>query len=218
MRLLVGIFIFFISLSAFGQDSLAPTKNNKLFLHYYPSNLLTGDISFGAEHLYKKRFAQEFSVNIKCFESFHLHYDRGYRFNYLAKYNITNSTNFRFSILASTFYRNINFKNKIIDYYESVDVRTPSTPIVMTLVEDRVLEEFGMGTGLSFNLRVHKQFFIGSDILFNLVYTNDRRYIKKIITPPSYPLIPELSAPSQINYDRRNIVPYLTFKLSYQIW
>lgn len=51
-----------------GQYTLSKkTSDGNLFIHFYPSALVIGDIALGFEHFMKNKFGQELSFNYKQF-------------------------------------------------------------------------------------------------------------------------------------------------------
>src|SRR5216117_469340 len=93
---LIFSFIFIYGVSC-GQDSLSKLARNAFIIHYYPSTLLAGDISFGVEHRYKNRLAQELSFNVKTFQPKLYYFDKGCRADYLIKYYLYNGNILHFS-------------------------------------------------------------------------------------------------------------------------
>lgn len=207
----------------FCQDSLVytPFANHGLFLHYYPSALVGGDVSGGLEYLNGKNLSLEFSVNLKSFTPEIYHYNKGYRLNCLIKYDLSYSESFRFSADLSAMYMNIYFKDKAVDYYyyELSSQNSASYPY-LTLKEDRRLEEYGAGIGLSMHLRIYKNLFAGSDLVFNGVKTRTTYSINNLIAGNLYNNpYGAISTPCTFEIESQGLklMPYLTLKLSYLI-
>lgn len=219
------LIIVIVNFETQAQDSLTVShqKRNKLFLHYYPTALIFGDIAVGAEHLFKKRFAHELSINIKTFQIPFYEYDKGFRLGYQLKYNLFNGKIFRFSVNASLLYRDIYYKNKIINYYHAETHRTnlPREPY-LTLREDRQIKTHGFGFGGSVNFKLYKKLFIGSDILLNfLKYRFNLHVYEKISGDTQYTVYEGISFPHKFTSNkstRFSLDPFINLKLSYLLF
>jgi hypothetical protein len=87
---LKNIFVLLLfSKTVFSQKNDSLTKNYNWFINTYPSALITGDFSIGAEFNYK-RIRQEAAFFYKTFSVLpnNYLYNKGFRFNYYVKYNI----------------------------------------------------------------------------------------------------------------------------------
>ena len=217
------VFVFCQCSRLCGQDPPVEPFISKhgLFLHYYPSALVGGDLSVGLEYQSKKNLSLEFAFNHKLFTPGIYHYNKGYRLNYLLKYDLSRTESFRFSIDLSAMYMNIYFKDKTVDYYyyELSSQNSASYPY-LTLKEDRRLEEYGAGIGLSMHLRIYKNLFAGSDLIFNAVKTRTIYNITDLIAGNlrnnPYGAI---STPCEFEIESQGLklMPYMTLKLSYLI-
>lgn len=222
MRNLIVFFTVALSThSACGQDTLqlSTTKKHRIYVHYYPSALIAGDIGFGLEHSYKKRLSHEFSVSLKSFNTNFHFYNKGYRLDYLVKYNIWTGKYFCFSTDLSLTCKDIYFDNKVINYYyvELSDATIPRPPYI-TLLEDRRFKEYGIGLGFSLNFKIYNGLFLGGDIIFNEVKYQTTYNVKELISgdlhesPYGDHILP-------LNYttdhSKNHIAPYLRLKISY---
>jgi len=219
-----NLFMFFTLVlsthSARGQDTLKlpTTKVHRVFAHYYPTALIAGDICFGLEHSYKKRLSHEFSLSLKSFNTNFYYYNKGYRLDYLFKYNIWTGKYFRFSTNLSLTYKNIYFDNRVIDYYyvEPSPTRTPRQPYI-TLLEDRRLKEYGIGLGISLNFKIYKGLFLGGDVTFNRVNYQTTYNIKGLVSGDIHESpYGDNSLPFKYITDnsKNHIAPYLRLKIS----
>ena len=212
--------LFLVSAKGIGQDSLSKPSitKNKYFIHYYPSTLIAGDVALGIEHLYKKRLSHELSVSIKSFKTNIYYYDKGYRLDYLIKYNLYNGKTFRFSANLSSGFKDFYFKDKQIDYYYINDLGPIKNEPYQILIEDRKLTEYGFGLGISLNFKIYKSFFIGGDMTFNFVKRKITYNYKEVIYRNVYHPDPiDIPATYIVDYQRPSISPYLRLKLSYSL-
>jgi hypothetical protein len=221
-RIAAILFLFVIEKQISAQDTLKkiPPPKNNFFIHYYPSVLVVGDISLGAEHLNKSRFGQELSFNLKAFQSNFYNYNKGYRIDYLIKYVVINRKRFRFSADLSFEYVNIYFNNKQIDhYYGSLNANAP-VHLYEILLENRKLKEYGAGIGFSINFKIYRNFSFGADVVANFVkYRIDYNYKELIYRDPGNSDPPEPSVPSTVSRQNSNLSlsPLLRLKLSYTV-
>ena len=207
---------------SYGQDSLRKHSayKNQFVVHYYPSALLVADISFGIEHLYKKRFAQELSFNVKTFQSKLCYFDKGYRADYLIKYYLYNGKTFRFSSNLSFEYKNIYFLNKQIEYYYIREINKQPKELYQTLLEDRRRIEYGLGIGVSLNFKLYKHIFIGAEVGVNFVkYKVTYNYKEIFYRDPNSLNYNELAVPSTYVKENKSTAysPLLRLKLSYSL-
>lgn len=199
--------------------SKLPNKN-QFIIHYYPSALLAGDISFGIEHRYKKRFAQELSFNLKTFQTKFYYFDKGYRADYLIKYYLYNGNTFRFSTNLSFEYKSIYFVNKQIDYYYINLSNSGQRKLYQTILEDRKDSEYGLGVGFSLNFKLYKHLLLGGDIGVNFVKRNLTYKYKEIVyrDPFNYnynePIVPSTY---QSQYCSPTYSTLLRLKISYSL-
>ena len=205
-----------------GQDSVRQSDliKHKIFIHLYPSALTVGYISFGFEHLYKKRLAQEFTANIKSWDDpiFYYRYNKGYRLNYLLKYNIYIGKIFRLSATFSLLYLDISYKDKIGPWLLQVERGPPEYTFLM----DGQFKEYGYGLGFSFNFKIYKRLFFGSDLTLNLVKAKRYLMVKEQVSGPRYySADPAHELPytfSQDKFEGYPAMPYFTLKLSYLLY
>jgi hypothetical protein len=216
------LLLFLIASQIHGQDSLSRTlaPKHQFIIHSYPSALLVGDISLGVEHVYKKRFGQEFSLNLKTLNTNVYYYNKGYRIDYFIKYYFYNGKRFRLSAGLSFEYKNIYFNNKQINYFGFKRSPQQASSLYETLLEDRKHIQYGLGVGISLNYKVYKHFFIGSDIICNFSKYEVTYDYKEIIYRKYYDPTPyEKTVPSTIvsENSRPSLSPLLRLKLSYII-
>lgn len=212
-KVVVVIFLSFGFLSmVFGQDTL---RKNQIMINTYPSNLLAGDISLGVEHLYKKRLSHEFMFFYKVFspEAYYYKYNKGFRLNYLMKYNFVNRKYFRMSGNISFVYRKIYFHNKEDYWFEKLS--TDLGPIkTYTFLMDRQIKNYGAGVGFTMNFKVSHRISLGNDFMFELLNTQKSYTVKKSIKG-EIPNYYELSTPT--TYVSKHYTTYrlfLTLKVS----
>lgn len=207
-NLMLSLALVLVTEHAAGQKPLMrpAVKVHQFFLHYYPSDMIAGNIAFGLEHLYKKRLSQEFSFAIRSFPTTQDYYNKGYRLDYLIKYNLYTGKIFRFSSNLSFTYKDIYYTNRPAEYsYQDASGALTSQPHVVTL-EDRRLKEFGFGLGVSLNFRVFKKLFVGTDITFNRVDYALSYNEKEVIYGTPYGFT---------NNSGAYVVPYVRLKISY---
>ena len=201
-----------------GQDTL---RKNRFTLNTYPSNLLAGDISFGIEHIYKKRLSHEFMFFFKVFspDATYYKYDKGFRFNYLMKYNFINRKCFRMSCNISLAYKDIYFNNKEDYWYEKL--QNNNAPIKgVTFLMDREIKAYGIGVGLTLNFRITSKISIASDIIVESLRTQRSYTVKELIKGDisNYPYYYNISVPTNYvghYYTRYSL--FSTLKVSYQL-
>jgi hypothetical protein len=205
---------------SFGQDSLRKhaSYKNRFAVHYYPSALLAGDISFGIEHRYKKRFAHELSFNVKTFQPKLYYFDKGYRADYLVKYYLYNGKIFRFSSNLSFEYKNIYFVNKQIDYHYRTETNQEPLVLYQSLLEDRRKTEYGLGLSFSLNFNLYKHIFAGGDIGVNFVkYKVTYNYKEILYRDPNNLRDDQLIVPSTYQKNNTAYSPLLRLKLGYSL-
>lgn len=201
------------------QDSLKdPVYKHRLFVHFYPSTLIVGDVSLGFEYLYKKRIAQELSLGIKSIPTNIYYFDKGFRLDYLLKYNLFEDEQFRFSTNISILYKDVYFRNKEITYLFVNDFGSIDNEVYQTLLEDRRHTEYGAGLGFSLNFKICKDFFIAGDAGINFVkYKVIYNYNKIIYRNSYYPYTNYVEVPSTYVTESswRHLSPVLRLKITY---
>lgn len=208
----------FFLLSVYAQDTL---RKNRFIINTYPSNLLAGDISLGIEHVYKRRLSHEFMFFYKMFspDATYYKYDKGFRLNYLMKYNFINRKYFRMSGNISLVYKDLYFKNKEDYWYEKLT--NDDGPIKgITFLMDRNIKAYGIGFGLTLNFRITSKISIGSDIIIEYLKTQNSYSVKESIKGDitNYSAYYDVSVPT--NYVSRYFTRYSLFptlKISYQL-
>lgn len=197
-----------------------PVYKNRLFVHYYPSTLIVGDVSFGFEYLYKKRISQELSLGVKSFQTKIYYFDKGFRLDYLFKYNWFEDDQFRFSTNISILYKDVYFRDKQIYYYTFANDVNSESRLYQVLREDRRHSEYGAGLGFSLNFKICKNFFIAGDAGLNFVkYKVIYNYNKIIYRNSHYPYTNDVQVPATYVTESswRNLSPVLRLKVTYLI-
>jgi hypothetical protein len=197
---------------------MKPARNRHFLIHYYASSLLAGDISFGVEHRFKKRFGQELSFNLKMFQPKFYDFDKGHRADYLIKYYLYDGKVVRFSANLNFEYKNNYFHDRPIDYYYIRETNQHPKVLYQTLTEDRRHCEYGIGAGFSLNLRLYKRFSAGGDLGVNFVKYKVTNNYREILYREPYRLnLNDLTVPSTNRKDGTAYSPLIRIKLSYSI-
>jgi len=182
-----------------------------------PSNLLVGDISLGVEHLYKKRFSQEFQAYLKCFKPTMFVFDKGFRLNYQLKYNIIQRQYFRMSINVSTSYKEASFHNKKSYWSEHNELYGDLKP---QYIMDREMAIFGIGGGICLTFKISKHFYIGNELLLEISKEKKSYVVKEKQLNLSNNYAP-LSEPYYYNSNTfsefKKYNPIINFKVSYRL-
>ena len=222
-NLIILLFFLLSAKSICCQDSIIKKPASHYFINFYPSTLINGSISFGAEHRYKKYLSHELSIGIRAYPYHNNPYDKGYRLDYLVKFNIYSGDIFRFSANFSFMNENFYFNNKNISYYYT-SFNGPLTGAdhnaYEIIREDRHLKSTGAGIGFSLNFKLYKKLFIGGDVIFNLIKNTYTYNLKELIygnpamSPYRNPYFPYTIVNSGSVYEW---APYLRLKLSYRL-
>jgi hypothetical protein len=212
------ILLNFFLLGVYAQDTL---KKNRFIINTYPSNLLVGDISLGIEHVYRKRLSHEFMFFYKVFSpnATFYKYDKGFRLNYLIKYNFIHRKYFRMSGNISLVYKDLYYNNKEDYWYEKF---TTDHGLIkeITFLMDRKIKAYGIGFGLTLNFRITSKISIGSDIMIEYLKTQKSYSVKESIKGDitNYSSYYGVSVPTNYvsrYYTRYSLFP--TLKVSYQL-
>ncbi|MBI3519076.1 MAG: hypothetical protein HY062_06925 [Bacteroidetes bacterium] len=213
MKYVIILFFFCTQLIA-NNDSL---KKNTVYIHTMPSNLLVGDISLGVEHLYKKRFSQEFQAYWKCFKPAILIYDKGFKLNYQLKYNVIHRQYFRMSVNVSTSYKEAGFHDKKSYWSEQKEFYGDMRP---QYIMDREMALFGIGGGIGLTFKISKHLYIGNELLLEICKEKKSYVVKAEQKPLTNEYIP-LAEPYYYNsitfsgFQKCN--PIFNIKLSYRL-
>ena len=210
--------LYFFLLGVYAQDTL---RKNRVIINTYPSNLLAGDISIGLEHVYRKRLSHEFMFFYKVFSpnTTFYKYDKGFRLNYLIKYNFINRKYFRMSGNISLVYKDLYYNNKEDYWYEKFTTEHGLIKEI-TFLMDRKIKAYGVGFGLTLNFRITSKISIGSDIMIEYLKTQKSYSVKESIKGDitDYSSYFGVSVPTNYvsrYYTRYSLFP--TLKVSYQL-
>ncbi|MCE3227558.1 MAG: hypothetical protein K0S32_2109 [Bacteroidetes bacterium] len=217
MKKLFCIIILQLSVtSIFGQDTLLKTAaiKNQFIVHYYPSAHIIGDIALGFEYAGKKRFAHEISLNVKVFPSNFYSCNKGFRTDYLFKYDLVKRKRFRLSADLTMDYMNVYFNDKEVSYFIENDLMQ-DRELYQIIRQSERRTGFGIGAGTSVNLKIYRHFYLGGDIIFNYIsYRRTIEYHERIYynywQPNTYPDVPSIET-----YSRKIVSPIFRLKLSY---
>jgi hypothetical protein len=113
--------------------------------------------------------------------------------------------------MLSFFYRDISFKNKM-EYWGSGSYLLD---VASKFLMDKRRQDYGGGLGFSFNFRVAKKIFIGSDYAFYILRTKQSYVVKE--GPVSFYDPPLPYAYSDTKFRRGYYDFYMTIKLTYLI-
>lgn len=138
---------------------------NRFIIHTYPSALVVGDMAVGIEFLHRTKWSQEISSNYRLFPNHLNNFDKGFGFDYLAKYSFDLGQRWRLAPFLSLSYQNVYYKNKIIHYYFVDDSgrHSPKDPY-LTLLEGEKKISYSWGIGFSCYLKLYRRFWIGTDL------------------------------------------------------
>lgn len=205
--------------SIYGQDS---SRTHKFLINTYPSGLMAGDISLGVEHIYKKRLSHELMLFVKVFNQNQTYYkyNKGFRLNYLMKYNFINRKYFRMSGNISFAYKNIYFHGKE-DYWHEQFMSDHGPNKNLTFLMDREINAYGMGVGFSMNFNITRRFSIGTDFLAEFLKTQKSYTVKRSIKgeiPDYYSYYYNISIPTTYVSRYFTTLSFLpTLKVSYHL-
>ncbi|MBL7921436.1 MAG: hypothetical protein JNJ40_14050 [Bacteroidia bacterium] len=129
-------------------------------------------------------FIKYYGVNYSTYQ-----YDKGFRFNYLLKYNFINRKRFRISVNASFAYKHIYFNNKPSSLFVSFSDNPKEAEPPPLFSMNRSLKGYGPGAGFTFNYNISKHLSVGSYMQFE--YLNQQRYYQVNDPEKFYEYYPE---------------------------
>lgn len=198
------------------SDSLKGKTASRWFITTYPSSILLGDISLGAEFSHK-RFRQELALFYKTYQFLpHYLYDRGMGLNYYLKYNLIARDHWLLSADVGYVFRKAYYYDKTI----TLLITEQGEPLSF-YKSDRSFKKSGLSVGASTLIRIRQRFFLGFSTCLDWVQCSMDFSIKEhlsgqIIKSPDNPNL-ELPLPYSGQNDWMGFSATVLIKLAYEL-
>lgn len=152
-------------------------KQSRWFITTYPSSVLLGDLSLGAEFSYK-RIRQELALFYKTYNIWSDYlYDKGSGINYYLKYDLIKREDLHLSLDIGYVYRKAYYDNKVIPLMLSEQ----GLPLNYYNT-DRNFRKSGLSLGGSTLIKLKDRFFLGFNACIDLVMYENAYVIKEYIS------------------------------------